>query len=170
MNALHGFCVSNNLTVNTLKSKTMYVSAKTKRNLPAIFCNQEPIDWVQDFKYLEVNIAKNRKLANGLKNIYQHARRARTTLDLHVIKHPSVLIQHIFKLFDSLMKPMLCYGCDIYGAENYTVIETFHLKFIKHILDRKLTTNTAMVYAEIVRFPFSIYVHLCIVKFFSLKY
>ena len=30
MNALHGFCVSNNLTVNISKSKAMYVSTKTK--------------------------------------------------------------------------------------------------------------------------------------------
>ena len=36
MHALHGFCVSDNLTVNTSKSKAMYVSAKTKRNFPAI--------------------------------------------------------------------------------------------------------------------------------------
>ena len=40
INTLHEFCVSNNLTVNTSKSKAMYISTKTKRNLPAIFYNQ----------------------------------------------------------------------------------------------------------------------------------
>ena len=30
MNALHGFCVGNNLTVNTSTSKAMYASARSK--------------------------------------------------------------------------------------------------------------------------------------------
>ena len=60
------------------------------------------------------------------------------------------------------MKPILCYGCDLYGADNYIMIETFHLKFIKHILDVKITTNSAMVYAETGRFLLSFYVNLCV--------
>ena len=63
------------------------------------------------------------------------------------------------------MKPILCYGCEIYGAENYNMIETFHFKFIKHIVNVKLTTNSAMIYVEIGRFPLSIYVNLCMVEF-----
>ena len=91
--------------------------------------------------------------------------RAQRTLDLHIIKHPSVSIQHIFELFDCLIKPILCYGCEIYGAENYAIIETFHLKFMKHILDVKLSTNSVMVYAETGRYPLAIYVNICMIKF-----
>ena len=143
----------------------MYVSGKIKRKLPVLFYNQEPLDWVEDFKYLGVHIARNGKLTNGLKNVCQQARRAQTTLDLHIIKHPSVSIQHIFELFDGLIKPILCYGCEIYGAENYAIIETFHLKFIKHILDVKLSTNSVMVYGETGRYPLAIYVNMCMIKF-----
>ena len=163
--SLHEFCVSNNLTVNTSKSKAMYVSGKIKRKLPVIFYNQEPLDWVEDFKYLGVHIARNGKLTNGLKNVCQQARRAQATLDLHIIKHPSVSIQHIFELIDCLIKPILCYGCEIYGAENYAIIETFHLKFMKHILDVKSSTNSVMVYAETGRYPLAIYVNMCMIKF-----
>ena len=165
MNALHEFCLSNNLTVNTSKSKAMYVSGKIKRKLPVIFYNQEPLDWVEDFKYLGVHIARNGKLTNGLKNVCQQARCAQATLDLHIIKHPSVSIQHIFELFDCLIKPILCYGCEIYGAENYAIIETFHLKFMKHILDVKSSTNSVMVYAETGRYPLAIYINMCMIKF-----
>ena len=79
-----------------------------------MFYNQKPRDRVKDFKYPGVHIAKNGKLANDLKNNCHQAGRAQTTIDLHVIKHPSVSIQHIFELFDSLIKPILCYGCEIY--------------------------------------------------------
>ena len=86
-------------------------------------------------------------------------------MDLHIIKHPSVSVQHIFELFDCLIKPILCYGCKVHGSENYAVIEAFHLKFIKHVLDVKATTNTAMVYTETGRYPQAIHINSCIIKF-----
>ena len=81
------------------------------------------------------------------------------------MKHPSVSLHHILELFDCLIKPILCYGCEVYGSENYTVIEAFHLKFLKHVLDVKSTTNTAMVYAETGRYSLAIQINLCIIKF-----
>ena len=140
----------------------MYISRKIKRNLPVIYYNEKPLEWVEDFKYLVVHFAKNGKLTNA--NIYQQAARAQTTLDLHIIKHPSVSLHHILELFDCLIKPILCYGCEVYGSENYAVIEAFDIKFMKHVLDVK-ATNTAMVYAETGRYPLAIHINLCITKF-----
>ena len=95
VNALHEFCMINHLTVNRAKSKVMYISRKIKRNLPVIYYNEKPLEWVEDFKYLVVHFAKNGKLTNA--NIYQQAACAQTTLDLHVIKHPSVSLHHILE-------------------------------------------------------------------------
>ena len=162
VNALHEFCTINHLTVNTAKSK-VNISRKSKKNLPVIYYNEKPLERVEDFKYLGVYFAENGKLTNGLKNICQQAARAQTTLDLHIIKHLSVSVQHIFELFDCLIKPILCYGCEVYGSENYAVKEVFHLKLMKHVLDVKATTNTAMVYAETGRYPQAIHINLCII-------
>ena len=90
VNALQEFCMINHLTVNTEKSKVMYISRKFKRNLPVIYYNEKPLEWEEDFKYLGVHFAKNGKLTKGLQKICQQAARAQTTLDLHIIKHPSV--------------------------------------------------------------------------------
>ena len=90
VNALHKVCMINNLTVNTAKSKAMYVPGKIKSILPVLYSNQKPLKWVEEYKYLGVQYAKNRKLTQGLKNICQQAARAQTTLNLHIIKHPSV--------------------------------------------------------------------------------
>ena len=43
VNALHKFCMINHLTVNTAKSKVMYISKKIKRNLPVIYYNEKPL-------------------------------------------------------------------------------------------------------------------------------
>ena len=75
VNALHKFWMINHLTVNTAKSKVMYISRKSKRNLPFIYYNEKPLEWVEDFKYLGVHFAKNGKLTKDLKNVCQQAAR-----------------------------------------------------------------------------------------------
>ena len=79
VNALHEFCMINHLTVNTAKSKVMYILRKSIKNLPIIYSNENPLEWVEDFKYLGVHFAKNGKLTNGLKNVCQQTARAQTT-------------------------------------------------------------------------------------------
>ena len=61
VNALYEFCMINHLAVNTAtrRSKVMYISRKSKRNLPVIYYSEKPLEWVKDFKYLGVDFAKN---------------------------------------------------------------------------------------------------------------
>ena len=40
-------------------------------------------------------------------------------------------IDNQFKLFDSVVVPIIIYGCEIWGFSNLTLIETLHLKFAK---------------------------------------
>ena len=165
LNALYEFCTTNSLTVNTEKSKVMYVSSKKSKKLPILSYNHKALQFVDSFKYLGINISRTGKLTEGLTNVCQQADRAQTVLDLHILKHPSVSVNHIFELFDCLLKPILMYGCEIYGAHSYGCIESFHLKFMKHILDVKLSTNSTMIYAETGRYPFSVHINKCMLKF-----
>ena len=63
---------------------------------------------------------------------------------MHVLKHPHVSLNHIFELFDSLIKPILTYGCAVWGAGNYNDIETYHNKFMKRTLRVKASTKLYM--------------------------
>ena len=90
--------------------------------MSVIYFNEEPLIWVKTLKYLEIHIANNGKLTNGVNNSCQQAVRAQTALDLHIIKHASVSLQHIFELLDFLIKPILCYGCEFYG---FTLLKIF---------------------------------------------
>ena len=93
-------CV-NSLTVrvNTSKCKVMSILGKVKINSPTIYHNEKQLDSFENFKFLGIHIAKNKKLTIGVKKIWQQAACAQTTLDLHIIKHLSVLLQHIFELY-----------------------------------------------------------------------
>ena len=119
MNALYEFCSANTLTVNTNDS----------------------------FRYLGVNIHRTNKLSKGLKLTCHQAKKAQSTLDMHISSHPTVSLNHIFKLFDGLIKPVLRYGCAVWCLENIAEIEKCHLQFLKQTLKIKMTTKSCVVYA-----------------------
>ena len=74
-------------------------------------------------------------------------------------------IVNIFQLLNTLIKPILTYGCAVWGTGNNTDIETYHNKFWKRTLRVKSSTNTYLLYMETGRFPLSVFINMCIVKF-----
>ena len=89
MNALYEFCSANTLTVNINKSKVMYVSKRKPASLPVLHYNNMPLRWVDSFRYLGVNIHRTSNLSKGLKLICHQAKKARSTLDMHISSHPT---------------------------------------------------------------------------------
>jgi hypothetical protein len=71
-------------------------------------------------------------------------------------------------LFDILVKPILVYGCVIWGSGNNDILEKVHLKFCKIILHLKATTPTCMIYGELGRYPLDIDIklrHILLMKY-----
>ncbi len=40
----------------------------------------------------------------------------------------------LLELYDRMIVPIMLYGCEVWGPENYTETEKLHLKFCKHLL------------------------------------
>ena len=97
--------------------------------------------------------------SKGLNAACQQIRKAQKVLDMHVRNHSTVSLDHILKLFDSLIKPILMYGCAI------NEIEAYHLQFMKRTLGVKVTTNSCVVYAETGRLPLHVDLNLCMIKY-----
>ena len=114
MNALYEFCSANILTVNTNKSEVMYVSKIKPVSLPVIHYTNMPLRWVDSFRYLGINIHKTNNLRKGLKLTCHQAKKAQSSLDMHISSHPTVSLNHIFEFFDCLIKPFLTYGCVVH--------------------------------------------------------
>ena len=113
MNELHEYCVQNDLTVNTSKNLLMQVSRRKIPNLPELDYNGSSLIWVDSFKYLGVNISRTNNLSKGLNAACQQARKVQKVFDMHIMNHSTVSFNHIFELFDSLIKPILMYGCAV---------------------------------------------------------
>jgi hypothetical protein len=54
-------------------------------------------------------------------------------------------------LFDKLVKPILLYGCEVWGFGNNEISEPVRLKFCKVLLHLKTTTPNCIVYGELGR-------------------
>ena len=125
----------------------------------------QPLQWVDSFKYLGVTFPTTNNFTKGMKAICQQASKSQTVIEMHVLKHPTVSLNHKFQLFDILIKPILTYGCAVWGTGNYTDIETYHNKFLKRTLRVESRTDTCLLYMETEKFLLSLFINLCMVKF-----
>ena len=66
-----------------------------------------------------------------------------------------------------MVKPILLYGCEIWGFGNNDVLEKVHLKFCKMILNLKTSTPNYMIYGELGRYPVEIDIKIRIISFWA---
>lgn len=52
-------------------------------------------------------------------------------------------------LFETCVKSILCYGCEVWGSHKANDIEKVFMKFCKRLLGVKSNCNNAMVYIEL---------------------
>ncbi len=131
LNELHTYCVRNKLTVNTTKSKVMCFSKSMQTALPAVYYNREALEWIDNFKYLGVTFSRNNKFTFAIETLCEQARRAQIVLDLHIIKHTTLSVEHILQLFDTLIKPILTFDSEVWGTLDNGKIDTYYLGFLK---------------------------------------
>lgn len=71
------------------------------------------------------------------------------------------------ELFNKLVKPILLYGCEIWGFGNIEVIEKVQLKFIKSILKLKNSTPNCIIYGEVGIMPLKIDIYTRMVSYWG---
>ena len=75
-----------------------------------------------------------------------------------------------FKLFDSLIKPILLYGCEIWGShisQPNNAISKFVNKFYRILLGVPSYTSTIGVHVELGRFPIETNVYSSMLKYWT---
>ena len=69
----------------------------------------------------------------------------------------------IFKLFDAIVSPILCYGSEVWGYEYSKTIEKVHSKFCKRFIGLNQNTADFFALSECGRYPMSVvYMSRCI--------
>jgi hypothetical protein len=133
LNCLNNYCKLWKLDVNESKTKVM-VFSKRKCTLKTKFLySGKVLEIVDQFSYLGVTFSNNGKFAQCKKQLVQKAQRAMfSVIKKSRAKQLPVDVQ--LHLFDTMVMPIVIYGCEIWGHENIELIEKLQLKFFRYIL------------------------------------
>ena len=144
------YCSENNLKINCGKTKYMIFSRGKVRKAIPMFVNDSPIERVDSFCYLGVIFKYNNTFQLAIKHNIDKAKKALfkmlvETSDYHIA------IETKLHMFDSMILPILTYGCEVWGYENLEQIEVYHRFFLKKLLSLRSSVPNAMIYGELGR-------------------
>ena len=151
LNIFSEYCKTWKLKVNAEKTKVVVFSKGRQTNYNFKYDSHD-VEVVDEFLYLGVIFNRKggfastikRNAQKGLKAVYEILKKGR----LHKL---SVSCQ--YDLYCSIVKPILLYGCEVWGTGNYECLERVHLKFCKLLLNLKRSTPSYMVYGELGAYP-----------------
>ena len=156
LDALASFCEQRPLTVNL--SKTKVVFEKQRSALCDLRLNGAVVECVDRYKYLGFVFHATKGLHFGTEALMAVARKALFAMRLRCallgIRDPA--LQR--KLFDTLVLPILSYGCEVWGvdAKCGAAAEALHKGLMKSLLGVRKSVATHLVLAELGRFPLQI--------------
>ena len=115
LNAIHVYCGLVGMQLSPDKSKVM-VFARPGPEACTWSCGGEPLEEVQEFKYLGLVFSTVRGLPAALTRLKQNAAGAWAVLqeryrDLHCASHAPLL----FELYRTVVPPCASYGCELWG-------------------------------------------------------
>ena len=148
LNVFDDYCTRWKLSVNLDKTNVViFEKRKCRRNV--IFKMKG-----EEITYLGLLFNDNCSFVPARIKLMAQANKALFALN-YKIRNVNIHV-HIdlqLKLFDCLLTPILLYSSEIWSYKNIEMIERFHLKFLKQILNKRSTTPSYMVYGETGRYP-----------------
>ena len=180
---LHQYCQNWCLTVNTNKTKVLIFNKAGKYISHDFIFNNVKLECVNKYKYLGIHFCASGSFSFTQDELYKKALKAYFKLSKDFLSlHPSVKTStHVF---DHTIKPILLYGCEIWGMFNplsskfrndiisfdqiYSKCpaEKLHQKFCKYILGVHSKTTNIAVLSELGRFPLYFNIIKAMLKFF----
>lgn len=174
IDVVSSFCKSWHLSVNHKKSKVLIFKRKASKYIreKKFFLNNQILEIVQEFTYLGVKISSSGNFQNHKTLTKEKALHAlfklTKTVDFKRLKPKQAL-----KLFDTLICPILTYGCEVWGAylkQNFNTwdkepTEKVHLKFCKYYLGVNSKAPNFACRAELGRFPLKIFIDKLILRY-----
>ena len=162
LDKLSEYCAKWDLLTNS--SKTKVIATPFARATP-FQLNNEAVELVSTYKYLGVIINTSGSLKPAITTLIAQAKKAifaiiKKSKSLHH-PNPSILLH----LFDSLVRPILEYGCEVWSHAVKDEVELLHRSFCKFILGVPSSATNAACYGELGRIPLHIRREIAAVKY-----
>ena len=127
------------------------------------------------YDYLGATFTPSGSFSLGRKTLYKKASRAMfsclSEINLRAVAQPST----IQKLFGALVRPILLYNCEVWGAFSQAILfddklhhELLHNRFCKHLLGLHSKASNFAVRGELGCYPINICLYTRLLNFFSI--
>lgn len=166
LNIFENYCDKWKLTVNVNKTKILIFSGGKVPSNQNFYFKNKTLEIVNEYKYLGVLLARSGSFLKAKKYIVDQANMALFSL-MRKTRVLNLPIEMQVDLFNKTIKPILLYGCELWGFGNLDTIERVQLKFLKQILNLKKSTPSIMVYGELGVYPLSIDIQTRVVSFWT---
>ena len=174
LDELNRYCKEWGLKVNNEKTKCIKFLIVSKLYNKSFNIGNTPLQNVKEFTYLEITINGAGSFQPAMRDLSDQANRAIFSLNSRY-KLNKLPLNIAFKLFDTMITPILLYGSKVWRAYEYNTtkksdewgkltIETVQTQFIKHLIGVNKSTTNIMVHGETGRYPL---IKLKTVKFFK---
>ena len=163
------FCNKWRLTINITKTKIM-VAFKTKINFSWSIYGKN-LEVVNSFCYLGVVVDRSGSFTKAIDRLYVKANRAYYAIKSKINFYTGANVNTLCKLFDTMVKPILLYGSELWGVFNWRIgvdkcikdsllsnvipYEKLHLRFCKQTLGMSKNSSNVMSMSELGRFGLS---------------
>ena len=117
LNNLNDYCKRSKLQINFNKSKVMIFRPSGRLTADCFNTAGEEIECVKKYKYLRIIISSSGSFVDGVGDLINKAQKAwyslRSTINIDLINNPCIYL----KLFDSMIRPIITYGCEIWQQQ-----------------------------------------------------
>lgn len=156
LNCLDIYCEKWGLQINSSKTKvTVFSNRKVPTSRYSFTYKGEPLEIVEDFKYLGLKINYNGNFKKALIELKNQASRAMYSL-ISKCRRLKLPIDIQLELFDRTVLPIMLYACEVWGTENFEILELLYRKFLKFALNVHGRSCNAIVYGELGQFPLKV--------------
>ncbi|MCO5605801.1 hypothetical protein L7F22_059985 [Adiantum nelumboides] len=151
MIALENFCLHSGLIVNGFKTKVMLVKTLNKEK-PCIVYNKEPLEVVESFKYLGLEVPANHKWKDCAMRRLEAGKRAYYAFE-NMCNAGEIKCWALNKyLFDTLVTSVLLYGVEIWGGSisksTWKEFENVQKRFLTNFFQVKTQTPYMLLLLE----------------------
>ena len=169
---LEQYCQKWHLNINEKKTKVMVISKARVPSCEVYVCNTK-LDQVDKYMYLGIEFTNDGKMEQAQLSIKQRCLKAIFKLR-SLLQDSSVNPKLSMKLFDQMVKPIVLYGCEIWGVPtNLKIptqgsmekllnkyesipIEKMHMRYCKYAVGVHNRSTNYAILGDLGRYPISI--------------
>ena len=117
----------------SLNTKKYEIIGFKKGNHPCVHYGDEEISVLRSLSYLGIAFSSNGKVMKTQETLTDQANKAIFQLHKILNRFKTLRVSFALDLFDKLITPRLCYGCEVWDFHPVPDIACVHLDFLKRV-------------------------------------